>query len=238
MIHFQAPRVEPATLPLVGGGVWTVRRLICIGRNYAAHAAEMGADVRSPPFHFLKHAHAVWPADASGEGVCPLPPQHDELHHEVELAIGLTRRAHMVSADAGWSCIGAAGVAIDLTRRDVQRTAKASGRPWASAKDFDAAAPFGWMQPLADPHVLTTGAIALQVNGAIRQEGDLSDMTWSAGELVAQLSMLMTLHPGDVILTGTPSGVAALQDGDRVMATIAGLPELAFHMGSVRDGPM
>ena len=215
----------PAALPIAGRGErFPVRRIFCVGRNYAAHAREMGADPsREAPFFFSKPAEAVITA-----AEVPYPPMTSDLHHEVELfcAIG-GEGAGLAPATAAQLIIGW-GVGVDLTRRDIQAGAKAQGRPWDAAKGFDASAPCGALTlgPLPDPD----GAIGLTVNGAVRQSGRLGDMIWSPAEVVAQASRLWRLKPGDLIFTGTPEGVGPIVRGDRVEATIEGLSPLTFTL--------
>ena len=200
--------------------VFPVRRIHCVGRNYAAHAREMGADAREPPFFFQKPTDA---SVASGSAIA-YPTATRNLHHEVELvlAIGLAGSAIAV-ADARRHVFGLA-VGIDLTRRDLQNAAKEAGKPWESGKAFDASAPIGPIRMLQPQESLPrAGRISLSVNGETRQDGDLSDMTWHCAEIVAELSCLYRLEAGDLIYTGTPAGVGPLHPGDRVVGQVAGL---------------
>ena len=188
-----------------------VRRILCVGQNYAAHAREMGHD-RAEPFFFSK------PADAQvTDGADPLfPTATAELHHEVELVCAVGEDGRI----AGWA------VGCDLTRRDLQAAAKAKGRPWDAAKGFDQSAPCGALTPgaLPDP----AAPITLSVNGETRQSGRLDDMVWAPDEILAKARTLWDLRPGDLIFTGTPEGVGPLQPGDRVEAAIGGLAPLTF----------
>ena len=194
-----------------------VRRIYCVGQNYADHAREMGSDpARQEPFFFSKPADAVV---ASGTSL-PFPTCTADLHHEVELVVALGAGGSDIAvADAAALIFGHA-VGIDLTRRDLQATAKKAGRPWDMAKGFDRSAPIGPLAPGAPP---AHGAIALTVNGDPRQAGDLSDMIWSVPEIIAKLSEFVELAPGDLIFTGTPAGVGPIGRGDTVRATIAGI---------------
>ena len=215
----------PAALSIAGRGErFPVRRIFCVGRNYAAHAREMGADPsREAPFFFSKPAEAV----ITNAGV-PFPPMTSDLHHEVELVCAIGGEgADLAPAKAAELIIGWA-VGVDLTRRDIQADAKKQGRPWDAAKGFDASAPCGALTlgSLPDPD----GAIGLTVNGAMRQSGRLGDMIWSPAEVVAQASRLWRLKPGDLIFTGTPEGVGPMVRGDRVEASIEGLAPLAFTL--------
>jgi fumarylpyruvate hydrolase len=210
--------------PVKGGGLFPVRRVYCVGRNYADHAREMGADpTREPPFFFSKPRDAL-----SFQSDIPYPPATADLHHEVELVLALGAGGADLSPEQTEELIYGAAVGVDLTRRDLQAAAKKTGRPWDMAKGFDASAPMGVITPGA---VIDHGAIALSVNGEIRQSGDLSHMTWSAAEVLSHLSKLVRLEAGDLIFTGTPAGVGAVTAGDRVEATVEGLEPLAFSMG-------
>ncbi len=187
-----------------------VRRVYCVGRNYAEHVREMGGEVgRDPPFFFMK------PADALvTDGRFPYPGSSSDVHHEVELVVAL---------GPGATIFGHA-VGLDMTRRDLQAAAKKLGRPWEVAKGFDHSAPIGAIVPAGE--ALASGAITLDVNGARRQAGDLSEMIWSVPEIIAELGRLFTLQPGDLIFTGTPSGVGPVARGDRLDAEIAGVGSL------------
>ena len=215
----------PAALSIAGRSEsFPVRRIFCVGRNYAAHAREMGADPsREAPFFFTKPAEAV-----ITNAEVPYPPMTSDLHHEVELVCAIGGQgANLGSAKAAELIIGWA-VGVDLTRRDIQAEAKSQGRPWDAAKGFDASAPCGALTlgSLPDPD----GAIGLTVNGAVRQSGRLGDMIWSPAEVVAEASRLWRLKPGDLIFTGTPEGVGPMVRGDRVEASIEGLAPLAFTL--------
>ena len=215
----------PAALSIAGRGErFPVRRIFCVGRNYAAHAREMGADPsREAPFFFSKPAEAV-----ITNAEVPFPPLTSDLHHEVELVCAIGGEgADLAPAKAAELIIGWA-VGVDLTRRDIQAEAKAQGRPWDAAKGFDASAPCGALTLGSLPH--PDGAIGLTVNGAVRQTGLLGDMIWSPADVVAQASRLWRLKPGDLIFTGTPEGVGPVVRGDRVEASIDGLAPLAFTL--------
>ena len=207
------------SIPVEGGGRFPVRRIYCVGRNYAAHAREMGHDPdRELPFFFTKPADSL----VTGGADMPYPPQTSDLHHEMEqvVAIGMGG-ADIAEADALHHVWGyAAG--LDMTRRDLQGEAKKLGRPWDMGKGFDHSAPIGLLVPAAavDP---AHGAIELRVNGAVRQASDLSFLIWSVPEVIAFLSRLVRLEPGDLIFTGTPEGVAAVQRGDLLEGSVAGV---------------
>lgn len=220
------PLVTPPSI-LVSGSEqrFPVRRIFCVGQNYAEHAREMGANPeRQEPFFFSKPADAI----VSGKDGVPYPTRTSELHHEVELVLALHRGGSDVPVNQAAELVYGTAVGIDLTRRDLQAIAKKAGRPWDMAKGFDQSAPIGLICPGAYP---TGGAITLSVNGVLRQHGDLSDMIWSADEILSILSTYVALCPGDLIFTGTPAGVGPLERGDDVEAKIAGLPSLSIRIG-------
>lgn len=200
-----------------------VRRVYCIGRNYAAHTVEMGGDPdREAPFFFQKN-----PDNLDQSGQFPYPPHSSDVHHEIEMLVALhSGGAEIPEADALGHVYGYA-VALDMTRRDLQGAAKASRRPWEIGKAFERSAPCGPLIPAAEIGHPDTGAVRLSVNGALRQEGDLGQMIWKVPEMIAYLSRYFELAAGDVILSGTPSGVAAIERGDRMEATIEGLGALS-----------
>jgi fumarylpyruvate hydrolase len=212
-----------AAVPVRGGGRFPVRRIYCVGRNYAEHAREMGHDPdRELPFYFMKPADAL----VTGGADMPYPPATKDLHHEMELVVAIgTGGKDIAEADALKHVWGyAAG--LDMTRRDVQGEAKKAGRPWDMGKGFDRSAPIGEMVPAAAVNP-GSGLIELRVNGAVRQTSDLAKQIWQVPEIIANLSRLVELFPGDLIMTGTPEGVAAVVKGDVLEGTIEGV-------GSVR----
>jgi len=211
--------IDRPTVPVTTGEAFPVRRIYCVGQNYRAHAKEMGADPdRQPPFFFQKPASAIAPPGAA----VPYPPMTEDLHHEVELVVALGPKA-----GGGVQIFGHA-VGLDLTRRDLQKAAKAAGGPWDMAKGFDFSAPCGPITPAEAP--LTAGAIGLAVNGETRQSGDLSDMIWSVAEILDGLAGYVALAPGDIIFTGTPEGVGPVRPGDRLEAEIDGLAPLSVRI--------
>jgi fumarylpyruvate hydrolase len=201
-----------------------VRRIYCVGRNYAAHAREMGADpTREAPFFFTKPADAV--VDSGSE--IPYPSATYALHHEVELVIAIGAAGEAVSPEQAHDLIWGWAVGVDLTRRDLQNAAKSKGHPWASGKSFDHSAPLGPITPksrLERPD----GRIRLSIDHDLRQDGRLSDMIWNPYEVVAEASKLWRLAPGDLIFTGTPEGVGPIERSQRVLAEIVGLAPLRF----------
>lgn len=224
------PAPAPVTLAVVGGGRFPVRRVWCVGRNYAEHAREMGHTGREPPFFFMKPADTLVPA-APGEALTiDYPTLTANLHHEVELVVALGVGGRDIAvADAHrhvWGC----AIGLDMTRRDLQEQMKKQGRPWEIGKAFEQSAPIGPLHALTAAGVPARGAITLSVNGQPRQRGDLADLIWSVDETIAQLSAAWTLAPGDLIFTGTPAGVGAVVRGDRMVAAIDGLGELTVDI--------
>jgi fumarylpyruvate hydrolase len=207
------------SVPVAGGGAFPVRRVFCVGRNYAEHAREMGSDPdREPPFFFMKPADALL-----NNADMPYPPQSTQLHHEMELVVAIGEGgANIAEADALAHVWGyAAG--LDMTRRDLQNAAKKEGKPWDMGKGFDWSAPIGLMVPASKIGHPSTGLIELKVNGKVRQTSDLSKMIWNVPETIAYLSGLVKLAPGDLIYTGTPENVAAVQRGDLLEGVVEGV---------------
>ncbi len=228
------------TVPVVprvhvhGGGEFPVHRIYCVGRNYAEHAVEMGHDARETPFFFMKPADAVLPA-REGEAVAmDYPTLTSDLHHEIELVVAIGDAAagngRDVSEDDAARLIFGYAVGLDMTRRDLQAVAKKAGRPWSIAKAFDQSAPIGAIHRIEETGELASGAISLDVDGAARQKGDLSDMIWNVRETIAWLSRAWTLKPGDLVFTGTPSGVAAVGRNQTLTGRIAGLSDLTVTL--------
>ncbi|WP_297108034.1 fumarylacetoacetate hydrolase family protein [uncultured Devosia sp.] len=210
---------EPVLVPVQGGGFFPVRRVYCVGRNYAEHAREMGHDSREPPFFFDK------PADAVVIDGAPMayPPQTGDLHHEIELVVAIGKDGAAIGEHAALEHVFGYAAGLDMTRRDVQAAAKKAGRPWTMAKGFDQSAPIGAIAPASAIGHPASGAITLSVNGAERQRGDLSDQIWSVPETIAYLSRLVTLRAGDLIMTGTPAGVGAVRRRDVLEGQIEGV---------------
>jgi fumarylpyruvate hydrolase len=212
-----------ASLAVVGEQArFPVNRLFCIGRNYGAHAVEMGHDPdREPPFFFLKPATAL----ATGTAF-HCPKEAGEVHHEVELVVALGSGGKDITVEAALGCVFGYGVGLDMTLRDMQAEAKRLGRPWDIAKGFDGSAPCGPLLPVSRIGHPERGAVSLAIDGAERQRGDLSQMIWKTPEIIATLSRYFRLLPGDLIMTGTPAGVGPVKPGDRVEARIDGVGEL------------
>ncbi len=219
----------PAGIPIHGTDeTFPVNRIFCVGRNYASHAREMGSNPdREPPFFFAK------PADAIQAGCfCHLsyPPKTQDLHHEVELVIGLKEGGRNIPQDEALDHIYGVAVGLDFTRRDLQSEAKKTGRPWDMAKGFDDSAVIGPMQSVKSESIPQSGFIRLSVDGQQRQNGNLDEMIWSISEVVAELSSYLTLQPGDLIFTGTPEGVSAVKPDDIIRAEISDLPILTVKI--------
>ncbi|EAR52754.1 fumarylacetoacetate hydrolase family protein [Oceanicola granulosus HTCC2516] len=214
------------TIPTIDGGAFPVRRVYCIGRNYAAHAREMGHDPdREPPFFFQKN-----PDNLDPSGTFPYPPLSSDVHHEVELLVALATGGSNIAAADALDHVWGYAVALDMTRRDLQGEAKARGRPWEIGKAFERSAPVGPLHSAATVGHPARGAITLAVSDTPRQQGDLAQMIWSVPEIIADLSAHYALAPGDVILTGTPAGVGPVAQGDRLEASIAGLGTLSVRV--------
>ena len=226
MTHYVVPAPVVTTVPVEGtDAVFPVRRILCVGRNYAAHRAEMGGDDREPPFFFSKPADAVV---TPGHDV-PYPSLTQNLHHEVELVAALGVGGADVSVEDARAMVFGYAVGVDLTRRDLQSAAKDKGQPWDSGKAFDAAAPIGVIRPAALCGDVQ-GRIRLTVNGQTRQDAVVADMIWTLPEIIAQASRLWRLAPGDLIYTGTPEGVGPLVRGDVVHGEIEAVGVLDFKI--------
>lgn len=222
--------VPQPVLPVKGEqAVYPVHRVLCVARNYAEHAREMGADDRAPPFFFSKPASAVLFED----GVIPYPLRSRDLHHEVELVVALGSGGIRLTTEQARDCIYAYGVGVDFTCRDLQAEAKQAGRPWDVAKGFDHSAPTAELTRVRDTGPIEQGNIRLRVNGELRQDGDIADMVWKVPEVIAELTTYYRLRAGDLIFTGTPSGVGAVAPGDVVEAEIAGLTPLRLRVGTL-----
>ena len=228
-LNMTLPKVAVPTIAIWGTtDCFPVRRIFCVGQNYADHAREMGANPdREEPFFFTKPADAVVP----GGSVLPYSSGTNNLHHEVELVVALRQGGRSVPAAQAHGIIFGSAVGIDLTRRDLQAVARKAGRPWDMAKGFDQSAPLGLLSPGLPP---VSGAIVLTVNGETRQSGDISDMIWKVDVLIAELSTYVELAGGDLIFTGTPAGVGPIRPGDKVRATIAALEPLELAFGDAR----
>ena len=222
------PAPPAPSLPVDGSAQrFPVRRVYCVGRNYAAHALEMGHDPdREDPFFFQKNPDGLLP----GGGRFPYPPATNEVHHEVELVVALARGGRDIAVADALSHVYGYAVGIDMTRRDLQAVAKKAGRPWEAAKAFEHAAPCSAIAPAARIGHPDRGAVSLEVNGELRQEGDLAQLVWQVPEIVSLLSALFTLAGGDLIFTGTPAGVGPVARGDRLHGRVAGVGEIDLEV--------
>jgi fumarylpyruvate hydrolase len=216
----------PSVVVLGTSDRFPVRRIFCVGRNYAAHAREMGNDDREPPFFFTKPADAVV---ANGVAV-PYPPRTSNFHHEAELVVALGSGGANVPVAKASSLVYGYAVGIDLTRRDLQSDARDNGRPWDTSKGFDRSAPIGAIRPVSAGGHIESARIWLSVNGKIRQDANVAEMTWKVPEIIAELSTLFEIAAGDLIYTGTPAGVGPLVRGDSIEAGIDGLDILTTRI--------
>ncbi|HEV7873570.1 MAG TPA: fumarylacetoacetate hydrolase family protein [Enterovirga sp.] len=218
---------EPPPIPSLGvsgeTGRFPVHRIYCVGRNYAEHAREMGSDpTREPPFFFMKPADTVLPSGTD----FPYPTKSNDVHHEIELVAALKSGGTNISEADALGHVFGYGVGLDMTRRDLQGEAKKTGRPWDTGKGFDLSAPCSDLVRADKVGHPSSGRIWLKVNGETRQQGDLSELIWSLPEMIAYLSSLFTLRPGDLIMTGTPAGVAAVKRGDALEGGVEGIGEI------------
>ena len=218
---------KQASVPVKGTHLrFPVRRIYCVGRNYNDHVVEMGGvPGREPPFFFQKPADALLL-----DGNFPYPSATRDVHHEVELVVALHSGGKDIAVLNAAQHVYGYAVGIDMTRRDLQGEAKKAGRPWEVAKAFDHSAPIGEIIPKADTGVLERAGISLRVNGTQRQNSDISQMIWSVPEIISELSRLFELHAGDIIFTGTPSGVGPVQPGDTLHAAIERVGELSLQV--------
>jgi fumarylpyruvate hydrolase len=220
MSHYVIEPPKVSAVPVLGGGLFPVRRIFCVGRNYAEHAREMGGDPsREPPFFFCKPADAILTNGAD----MPYPPGTADLHHEMELTVVLAKGGVNIAESEALAHVFGYAASLDMTRRDLQGEAKKMGRPWDMAKGFDASAPIGEIMPAAQFGHPASGLIELRVNGAVRQSSDIAKMIWNIPETIAYISRLVTLQPGDLIMTGTPEGVGACERGDVLEGSVAGI---------------
>ena len=222
--------IQPATIPtmpVVGTDqVFPIRRVYCVGRNYAEHAIEMGHDPnREPPFFFQKN-----PDNVALDGKFPYPPKTSDVHHEIELVVALGKGGADIPVEKALDCVFGYAVGLDMTRRDLQGEAKKMGRPWEVGKAVEASAPCGPIVPASKIGHPAKGAVWLDVNGQRRQTGDLSQLIWNIPETIAYLSSLFTLAPGDLIMTGTPAGVGAVKRGDVMKGGVDGVGEIEVRV--------
>ena len=226
-VYVLPPPALPSVAVVGTRQYFPVRRIYCVGRNYAEHAREMGGDPsREAPFFFMKPADAI----VADGGVVPYPAHTSDFHYEAELVVAIGGDgAHLTTEQAKAAVFGYA-VGLDMTRRDLQAQLKKQGRPWCIAKGFDASAPIGAITPAAQAGDVQQAQIALHVNGQPRQSGSTAAMIWNIAEIITALSTAWELQAGDLIMTGTPAGVAAVQRGDVLDATVAGLAPLQVRL--------
>ncbi len=227
MTNFVLQMWPTPSVAVDGGGRYPVRRIYCVGRNYAAHVREMGIDARQPPFFFTKPADAI----VEDGGNVPYPPATTDFQHEIELVVAIGKEGAQIPVAAAPDHAFGYAAGIDLTRRDLQLAARDSGRPWDMGKAFDHSAPCGVLRPAAETPRVGEGAIWIKVNGDTRQASDLSDMIWNVAEIIAHRSGFVTLRRGDLIYTGTPEGVGAVGPGDRLHGHIDGVGEITVTIG-------
>ncbi|ETX16178.1 fumarylacetoacetase [Roseivivax halodurans JCM 10272] len=227
MTDFTIDPPQTVGLPVVGTEAkFPVRRVYCIGRNYAAHAVEMGHDPdREPPFFFQKNPDNL---DPSGE--FPYPSETSDVHHEIEMAVALKSGGSNISVDEALDHVYGYAVSLDMTRRDLQGEQKKMGRPWEIGKAFERSAPIGPIHPVESVGHPSEGRVELKVNGELKQEGDLNQMIWKVPEMISYLSRYFELAPGDVILSGTPAGVGPVQKGDEMVAHVGGIGDLTVRV--------
>ncbi|MBP2301967.1 fumarylacetoacetate hydrolase family protein [Azospirillum picis] len=222
---FAIPLWSQPAVPVTGGDPFPVRRIYCVGRNYAAHAREMGADPdREPPFFFMKPADAIVPDNAT----IPYPSKTANLHHEIELVVAIGTGGRDIPVDQALGHVFGYAVGLDMTRRDLQNAAKKEGKPWDMGKGFDRSAPCSAIRTVGDVGHPDKGAVTLEVNGEPRQKGDLADLIWSVAETISYLSAFVELQPGDLIYTGTPEGVGPVAAGDVLTGKVEGVGTLTL----------
>lgn len=233
-MSFVIPAPAQTVLPVEGEqGVFPVRRIYCVGRNYAAHAREMGHDPdREPPFFFMKPADAivVCPKGAGAPVEVPFPVATEDLHHEIEMVVALGKGGKDIPPEKALEHVYGYAVGIDLTRRDIQAVAKKMGRPWDMAKGFDHSAPCGAIVPAAKIGHPSKGRIQISVNGTVKQDADIGDMIWNVPDTIAYLSTLVELFPGDLIYSGTPEGVAQVKRGEVMEGSVEGVGAIAVKL--------
>ena len=221
----------PVSVPVVGETAqFPVQRIYCVGRNYEEHAKEMGFTGREPPFFFLKPANALVVVEAGQTGQLPYPSLTQNFHHEIELVVAIGTGGKDIKAQDAMKHIYGYAVGLDMTRRDLQNEMKKQGRPWCIGKAFDHSAPIGPITPIAQAGDVTQAAIALEVNGQVRQTSTIAKLIWNIAETIEHLSAAWELQPGDLIYTGTPEGVAAVVKGDVLTGHVAGLGSLSVKI--------
>ena len=230
-MNFVFPPAAAVTVPVTGSDAqFPVHRIYCVARNYEDHAKEMGQLNREPPFFFMKPADAVLVCQPGQTAQLPYPSLTNNLHHEVELVVAMGTGGQDIPVDQALGHIFGYAVGLDMTRRDLQNDMKKQGRPWCIGKGFDFSAPIGPITTANAVPGIHSADIGLQVNGVARQSSQISQMIWNVAETIAQLSTAWALQPGDLIYTGTPAGVAAVVQGDRLQASISGLSPITLQV--------
>jgi len=232
MTQYAIPAWDLPAVPVAGSGQpFPVRHIYCVGRNYAEHAKEMGGDAtKEPPFFFTKAADSIVPVVPPSVGRIAYPMATRNLHHELELVVAIGASGANVAATDAQRLVFGYAVGLDMTRRDLQNDMREKKRPWDIGKSFAQAAPIAPISPVAKTGVLTHGDVTLRVNGEVRQHGDLSDMIWDVPHMIEFLSRFYRLEPGDLIFTGTPSGVGPVVPGDKLEGRIVDLTPLSIEI--------
>lgn len=235
-MQYAIPPAAVNTLDIAGqDAAFPVNRIFCVGRNYAAHAIEMGKDpTREAPFFFMKPANAAVRAGAEAVTIA-YPPKTANYHHEIELVVAIGKGGSNIAVEQALEHVYGYAVGLDMTRRDLQLDARDKGRPWEFGKSFSQSAPIGPLHTVSAIGHPENAAITLTVNGAPRQSSDINKLIWSVAESIACLSQYETLEPGDIIMTGTPEGVNAVVPGDEMRGAIAGLGEIVVRVGKGSD---
>ena len=228
--RFVFPPPQAPAAPVRGGSLYAVRRIFCVGRNYEEHAREMASDEREPPFYFTKAAPSLSPDSVA----FVYPPGTSNLHHEMELVVALGAPAFEIAPDRALGAVYGYACGLDMTRRDLQQLAKEKSRPWDLSKSFEQSAVIAEIALAAQIGHPARGAITLNVNGQLRQKGDIADMIWSVPEIIANLSRYYHLDAGDLIYTGTPAGVGAVKPGDRLEGAIEGVGTIRVAVAAPR----
>lgn len=224
--------ISPVLAATSDGNRFPVRRLFCIGRNYAAHAREMGKDPdREPPFFFTKWAETVVPSGAT----IAYPPLTENYQFEAELVVAIGTGGRAITTDKALDHVYGYATGLDMTRRDLQFEARDKGRPWDAGKNFEQSSPLGMIHPVAEVGHLSTGSIRLTVNGQTRQDADLSELIWPVADVIAHVSRAYRLEQGDLIFTGTPAGVGPVIPGDVIVISVAGLSDTTVTIGPSAD---